>query len=329
MKLRGIDFGYVMNASGARNFFGQGYHYHRWWRRWGLDYRGSTLVAKTATLEARKGFMPLNDDLQPVEKRPACIKVNFRSAAVLNVVGLSNPGIKSLLERGVWQRCMTPFFISFAAVADTSSQRLDQWQKFTHLISTYVPLLNKKIAPPIGLEINPFCPNTGHDYASIEEILAVLDIVSCLHIPLVVKVNVLMDLASADKIQRHSACDAICVSNTVPFGALAHDINWQYLWGSKNHSPLKKFGGGGLSGAPIFWLVAEWIQRARQHGLYKPIIGCGGIICPKYGSIMFNSGANAIQLGSVGIVRPWRVKRIIQHVNDYAREMKKMKNVER
>lgn len=323
MKLRGIDFGYVMNASSARNFFGQGYPYHRWWRKWGLDYTGSTFVAKTTTLEKRDGFMPLRDDLQPVEKRPACIKVNFRSAAVLNAVGLSGPGLPCLLQQGSWQRRATPFFISFAAVADTSSERLDKWKKFARILQTYMPASNKKIAPPMGLEINPFCPNTGHDFASIEEILAVLDIMSCLQIPLVVKINVLMNVASADKIQQHPACDAICVSNTIPFGKLPLNINWKYLWGSNAQSPLSQFGGGGLSGAPLFWLVAEWIRLARQYGFYKPIIGCGGIICPQNARIMFNMGANAIQLGSVSIVRPWRVQRIIQHANAYAREMEK------
>jgi len=50
MILRGIEFGNVFNASGARGFFGEGYVYHRLWRPFGLSYDGSTFVAKTTTL---------------------------------------------------------------------------------------------------------------------------------------------------------------------------------------------------------------------------------------------------------------------------------------
>ena len=93
MILRGIDFGHVMNASGARNFFGQGYWFHPWLKSFGLDYTGSTFVAKTTPFAPRAGHMPLSGiSLQPVELMPKCIKVNMLRGAVLNAVSLSSPG---------------------------------------------------------------------------------------------------------------------------------------------------------------------------------------------------------------------------------------------
>ncbi len=324
MKLRGIDFGYVMNASGARNFFGQGYPYHRWWRHLGLDYAGSTFVAKTTTLNPRAGNMPLTDyTLQPIEVFPRCIKANMRKEAVLNAVSLSGPGADNLMKRNRWQERTDPFFISFAAVADTPQERLDQWKKFVELviIRGYGRPHQPMFAAPIGLEMNLFCPNTGvADKPLVEEILTTLDIASGLKIPLVAKINALMPVELALKIQEHPACDAICVSNTIPFGRLPGSIDWENLWGSKTISPLDRFGGGGLSGAPIFWLVVDWITSARKSGFYKPIVGCGGIIHISNALMMFKAGANAVQLGSVSIVRPWRVKNIIARTNAYARE---------
>lgn len=319
MILRGIDFGYVMNASGARNFFGEGYWFHKYGCRFGLNYTGSTFVAKTTTLDPRVGNMPLTTDLQPTELLPECIKINFLKAAVLNAVGLSGPGAKDLFERKIWQARTEPFFISFAAVADTASERIEQWKKFVTLARSYLPAFSA----PVGLEMNPFCPNTGiEENPSIEEILIMLDVASGLGIPLVVKINALMPIELVLRIQQHPACDAICVSNTIPFGRLPIQINWEYLWGNDVRSPLYKFGGGGLSGAPIFWLMVEWIQNARKSGLHKPIIGCGGIMCWRDARIMLNAGANAVQVGSVSITRPLRVQSIIRDANAYAVQRK-------
>ncbi|MDP3778667.1 MAG: hypothetical protein Q8R30_01295 [bacterium] len=322
MKLRGIDFGHVMNASGGRNFFGQGYPYHRFWQHLGLDYTGSTFVAKTTTLEPRAGNMPLTDyTLQPIERIPRCIKVNICKAAVLNAVSLSGPGADNLFKRKIWQARNESLFISFAAVADTPQKRIDQWKKFADLAWGYIRPHQLTFATRIGLEMNLFCPNTGvAEKPIVQEILTTLDIASNLQIPLVAKINALMPVELAVKIQEHPACDAICVSNTIPFGQMPSQIDWQNLWGSDAVSPLHRFGGGGLSGAPIFWLVVEWIQNVRKKGFYKPIVGCGGIMSWQNACVMLNAGANAVQLGSVSIVRPWRVKNIIASANAYAKE---------
>ena len=109
MILRGIDFGNVLNASGARNFFGEG-----WKQTHAVDFfggwRGSTFVAKTTTLnprmepEKKLGNMRLDPaTLQPVDWFPDCVWFNFRSGLTLNAVGLSGPGLEALLDWGLWQ----------------------------------------------------------------------------------------------------------------------------------------------------------------------------------------------------------------------------------
>ena len=316
MKLRGIDFGYVMNASGGRNFFGDGYWFHRGLLPFGLDYTATTFVAKTTTLSEREGNMEFDwTTLQPLEHFPKCIKVRFAKGAVLNAVGLSGPGAKNLLKRGLWQERRVPFFISFAAVKETVTERLKEWQEFVSLLRRHVSEFHARI----GLEMNFSCPNTGIEKPLVDEILAALDIAAVLGIPLVVKLNILVTPMSAMRIERHSACDAICQSNTIPWGELSDLINWQKIFGKKE-SPLKKYGGGGLSGPILFPLVANWISRARALGFRKPIIGCGGINSPRSAGLMFDAGASAIQIGSASITRPWYVGRIVRYANAYARK---------
>lgn len=311
MILRGIEFGPVLDSSGVRNFFGQGYPFHKKLRRFGLSFEGSTFVAKTTTFDRREGNMPLKNDYMPQEYTPRCIVVRFKEGVVLNAVGLSGPGAKILFEDGRWQNMTEPFFISFMSVAETSTQRTIELEKFVALFQSYI----SSFKAPVGLQINYSCPNVGlKTDALIDEVQDGLEIASSLHIPLMPKFNVCMPLDDAEKIAKHKSCDALCVSNTIPWGNYSYLINWSKLFGTKE-SPLKEFGGGGLSGKPLLPLVAFWVRVARQHGITKPINAGGGILSPCDVDALYHAGASSIFVGSVAILRPWRVKKIIQHAH--------------
>lgn len=316
MRLRGIDFGNVMNASGARNFFGQGYWFHPWLRPFGLSFDNSTFVAKTTPFDPRKGNMRTknNDGMTPKKLFPDCIVVDHLKQTVLNAVGLTSPGVKSLLACGSWQHIRHPFFISFAALSDSVEARLDEYKAFVTILKPQL----RYFRAPVGLEINFVCPNKEHvSILTVEEIWEVLNILSALHIPLVAKMNIFMSQEVGLGVQKHRACDAICMSNTIPWDELPHVID-RNAWFGTTISPLKKYGGGGFSGAPLFSLVNGWIHEARRSGFHKPIIGCGGILSAQDACGMFSAGADAIQIGSVGILRPQRVRSIIRHANAYA-----------
>src|SRR3989338_5663965 len=105
MVLRGIDFRHILGGSGTQGFFGEGYPFHKILKPLGLNFEGSTFVAKTTTLRSRKGNLPLKEDgITPAEFFPECIKVYFCKGIVLNAVGLSGPGAKFLFEDGRWQK---------------------------------------------------------------------------------------------------------------------------------------------------------------------------------------------------------------------------------
>ncbi|HTK04853.1 MAG TPA: hypothetical protein VL500_04675 [Candidatus Eisenbacteria bacterium] len=308
MRLRGIDFGPVLDASGVRGFFGEGYAHHGLWKPFGLRFKGSTFVAKTTTFAARAGNMPLGDDLRPKHVKPECVVVKFSRGVALNAVGLSGPGAKALFARGLWQRRVDPFFISFMSVAPTMPERLAEVASFVTEFALHLP----SFAAPVALQMNFSCPNVGVDHgAVVEEVSWSLRLASILGIPLVPKFNALLPMDAAVEISRLHHCDGLCVSNTLPWGALPDRIDWKGLFGSDT-SPLAKFGGGGLSGAPLLPLVADWVAAARATGICKPINAGGGILSARDALTLLDAGADSVFIGSAAILRPWRVAGIIR-----------------
>jgi dihydroorotate dehydrogenase len=104
------------------------------------------------------------------------------------------------------------------------------------------------------------------------------------------------------------------VSNSIPWGKFRGRIDWKGLFGSEV-SPLAGMGGGGLSGRPLLPIVMDWIRAARSSGLHKAIVGGGGILSSLDAAQMMSCGVDAIEIGSVSILRPWRVAGIIRHAN--------------
>jgi dihydroorotate dehydrogenase len=318
MRVGGIDFRPVENASGAQGFFGEGYPFHRYWKLAGLTFQNCGFVAKTTTMEERlspkegKGNMPLKKDgITPKEFRPKCIVVKFQKGVVLNSVGLSGPGAERLLQDGRWQKRTEPFWLSFMSVQRTASDRLLETWEFVGLMKRHVPDFAKKV----GLEINFSCPNVGLDSRHLlNEIGETLDVAGRLQIPLRVKLNALVPPSAAVEVARHNECDAITMGNTIPWGQLPDRIDWKGLFGT-DVSPLVRLGGGGLSGWPLLSIVCDWIREARDFGLAKPIVACGGIDSVEAVRRVFNAGASGVQLGCVGILRPWRKRGIIRCAN--------------
>lgn len=311
MDLRGIDFGKIWGASGVQGFFGEGYRFHTLFKPLGLDFGGITFVAKTTTLAPNLGNMPLRADFTPSELKPKCIVVRPIKGAVLNAVGLSGPGAEALLRRGFWQTRTQPFFLSFMSIGKTKAERLEELRRFVILLAGELHTFKAKI----GLQINFSCPNVGvHIDELRSEIEESLEIVSRLEISIILKLNVLFPVAAAVEISRNPHCDGICISNSIPWGALSDEIDWESIFGTKI-SPLAHLGGGGLSSADLLPLVANWVWLARQAGFSKHINAGGGIRNKDDVDFLFRMGASSVFVGSVVIVRPWRVRGIKNHVN--------------
>ena len=310
MILRGIRFPNVFSASGARGFFGEGYWYHNYLSRIGLDYKNCGFIAKTTTLLPSAGNMPLGSNFEPQELFPQSIRVKPFKGAVLNSVGLSGPGAQALLHTGRWQARTDPFLISFSPKSSTSEERILEVKRFVDILEKELPTFKGQV----GLELNLSCPNIGLAIDSLyRESRAYLRVLTWLGIPVILKVNALFPVGVALDLSEDMACDALSVSNSLPWRDIPDKIRVD-LFGT-TVSPLHHLGGGGLSGAQyLLDLTALWIREARFIGMVKPILGGGGVLDVSDAERLLDVGATSVELGSVSILRPWRVQSIIQYV---------------
>jgi len=272
-------------------------------------------VAKTTTLLPHQGNMPLGKDgITPAKWKPRCIKVYPIKGIILNADGLSGPGAEALIRRGQWQERTQPFFISFMSVGKTAEGRSAELAGFVSLLARHLP----EFLAPVGLQINFTCPNVDLDIDRlVQEVKAWLKIASALGIALMPKFSVLSPVEVVKEVSDDPNCDAICVSNTIHWDDLPKvGIDRKRLFRKRlfcsDVSPLAKFGGGGLSGKPLLHSVVEWVSRAREAGIKKPINAGGGIFSPKDLWILRAVGANSVFIGSVATLRPWRVQKIIE-----------------
>jgi len=312
MNIKNVNFSNCFLASGSLNFFGEGYWYDNWFKVFVPGFKvidRVTFVAKTTTLNYRAGNMPLKNNFQPRELKPKCIKVYPFKGVILNAVGLSGPGAQALLDTNRWQKISKPFFISFMAVGDTPEQRIEETRKFVDLLFDRL----KEFKANIGLQVNISCPNTKHSTADLaNEALTILSLVAKLKIPIDLKVNILIGKDVVKEIEASKLCDCLTLSNTIPYGTSG--INWENIFGGAR-SPLNHLGGGGLSGKVILPLVVKKIIDLRSGGVSLPIKGSGGILSVADVTQMKEAGANAIEIGSVLILRPWQAKAIINYAN--------------
>lgn len=329
MRLRDVRFRYALDQSGVRNFHGGGWPYHKYLKPMGLAFNECSFVAKTATLHPRRGkeySEPGNMELDPGGLMPKflfpdCIRVWPVKGLALNAVGLSGPGLASLLERRCWQDQDEPFMISVTSMGETWERRLFDLKCMVPMIRRYLPFRQ-----PFGVQLNISCPNVAHEPQKAKEVLrearASLSMLRILgdDVPLVLKINALMNVNLAAQICEDENCDALCNSNTIPW----HDIpkSEQLEMFGTTESPLAKYGGGGISGEYLLSKVEYWIHRAREAGITKPIIAGGGILHPRDVDRLAAAGASAVAVGSVAFLRPWRVQAIINRANELGAQQK-------
>jgi dihydroorotate dehydrogenase len=318
MKLHNIEFGPVHLAAGTGGFHCDGSEYwlHRTWFR--PDFTGATKTAKTVTLHPRDtttgANLPLDEQLRVTEWFPRCIAVNPILCCSVNAVGLANKGLRWHLDQGVWQEWAEPFFISLMAVGATRAERMKEWETMFALLAQY----QESFHAPFAIQENFSCPNTEHEtYTQHEldaEVSEVLYRGASLGVPQVPKFGVTqIDVVKGRMIGDHSHCAGIVLSNTIPWYDLplwVRLVSFGTPW-----SPLRWRGisqPGGYAGPFLRTLVIHKIHNLRAIGFTKPIIACGGITHPNHVNQMRDIGADAIEFGTVAMLRPWRVQPIIE-----------------
>lgn len=309
MELRGTDYGHIFGASGVEGFFGEGYWFHPLLKPIGLNFKGMTFVSKTMTAYPNAGDMPLKKNYMPEEFYPRCIWVAPLRGVAINAIGLSNPGAEALFSNGRWKKRTEPFMLSYMPIAQSFDERIKETERFVRIVRKHLP----DFLAPVALQLNISCSNVGLCTEEMnEEAFEHLNILNALDIPILPKLNQLATVGMAKELCEHAACDGLVIFNALPYEE-RHLVDLPV--GFPKTSPLKEFGGGAISGKPLFPLTREFVWTARSEGVKKPIMAGGGITCKKDVRHLNEAGASAVFIGTVAMTRSWRVKGIINCAN--------------
>lgn len=328
MKLKNINFGYVLGQSGIQGFFGEGdeYPHHKiltvLFGLFGFSFKGMTFVAKTTSLEPRiypeKSQTALVDGYKLKKWFPKSIWFSLGSIIqgyVLNAMGIPSPGTIFLISLNKWQKRTEPFQISFMPMEVTLQGKIAEVKQFCEWMLYHLP----PIKHAYGVQMNVSCPNTGHAQTeALEEWIALAKVFKILmpDTPLIFKLDLTISPQVVSQLQKH--CDAICMGNTLAFGKLPEQVQWKKLF--KKGSPLTRIFGesfqGGLSGMPLFPVLINWLQEMEHIDPTVVIIAGGGIMTKDDITTLSEfKCVKAVALGSVAIVRPWRLKGLIEYGN--------------
>lgn len=307
-------FGPVWDSAGVRGFYREGYWYHPFVP--GLSFAGSTFVTKTVTTYPHAGNTPLTSSHRPRHLFPRTVIRYPRKDMVLNAIGLSNPGAITFLTKRHWLSIKEPFFISYAPVLPDDHPQADR--EIAEFVAVMKQCLDHDLfaSKHVGLQLNLSCPNVREEtkqesYKLVKKTDAQLDQLAVLGIPIVTKLNLLVKPGLATDIAKHPACTGLCISNSIPFGEVLPEWWWKEHF--PNGSPLARrgFGNGGLSGAPLRDQVIGWLRQFRRYDADTYVNAGGGILEPNDVIRLLEQRADSIFVGSVAILRPWRVRKII------------------
>lgn len=316
---------YVHGQSGVNGFFGITklfeYLYQRIYQFIpGYDFSGSVFVAKTVTLNPRKGNTALWFGFKIKSFYPKSIWVSIKSfykGYMLNAVGLSNPGLEAILKEEFWQ-IRDDFFHISIQLEQTALGTEKEIESICKMLLQ--ELGNQKYA----LQLNESCPNKGtgellDKMKKIKELKNRLTLFRELlpnGIELWVKFNALVD--ELVLIELKDYCDGYIISNTIPFGEAKEFIDWKKLFpkGSPLPKRLKANFEGGLSGAPVFPVLIDCLKRISVTDPTVNIIAGGGILNKKQIDELAKFRiVQGIALGCVALLRPWRLKSLIEYGN--------------
>lgn len=318
MEIKGIPFN-VNAASGAMGFFGEGYWYHRIFKMC-IPYFKRTMdnlkfVSKSTTWKENSGNLPLDENYEPLECFPKCIKVYPLSGMILNAVGAGESRFDNLWKTKKFQGIEREAFgISFIPDGENFKEVLSRTQLFRDRIK--FAIIGNNFKSPVWIQVNQSCPNLkDFDMAPYytREILSVLYALRVDYdVVIDLKVNLLFSNQLIKELYRSNLFDILTVTNTIKFGTEVAGLNWYRIFWWRRDSPLAEFGGGGLSGKPLFNVLCHKIMRLRRDGFKAPIKASGGICSVKRVKKIKECGANAIEFATAILLRPWRIRGMVK-----------------
>lgn len=217
---------------------------------------------------------------------------------ILNSVGLQNPGAAAFLEKELpWLRTFDTKLI-----ANLCGSTVEDYVEVAKLLEDRVDMF----------ELNISCPNVkeggmafGTSPKMIEEITQKVKAVS--KVPLIVKLSPnVTDIAEMARAAEAGGADAVSLINTLL--GMKIDI--------KTRRPVLYNNMGGLSGPAVKPIAVRMVYQVRQ-AVKIPIIGMGGITTGEDAVEFLLAGANAVAVGTAGLVDPYAWIRVRNGIMEY------------
>ncbi len=237
----------------------------------------------------------LSDKPRLGNRSPRIAEVND---GILNSVGLQNPGAPHFLENELeWLRKFDTKLI-----ANLCGSAVEDYVEVAEMLGDKLDMF----------ELNISCPNVkeggmafGTSPKMVEEITSKVKAAS--KVPLIVKLSPnVTDITEIAKAAEAGGADALSLINTLL--GMKIDI--------KTRRPVLKNNTGGLSGPAVMPVAVRMVHQVR--GAVKlPIIGMGGITTGEDAIEFLLAGADAVAVGTAGIVDPYAWIKVRNGINDY------------
>ena len=256
------------------------------------------VTSKSCSLQARQGY-----------GTPAVLEWDN---AVLNAMGLCNPGVDAMLEE-LRFAIKEAGRLGVPVIASAFGTSFDDYACMCEKLASVKPAL---------IEIDISCPHgekgskPGKPFACVPADAGKVTEMAkkaCGRIPLCVKLSPnVSDIGEVALAVEDAGADAICAINTLK--AMMIDVDAR--------KPILANKVGGLSGPAIFPVALRAVYDIRQAGVKIPIIGTGGVTTGKDAVAMMMVGASAVGVGSALALRDKAFLRIAEEIEIFMRENK-------
>lgn len=263
----------------------------------GIQFEGFYDVGATLGAITCKGVSAV-----PWDGNPAPRLAELGGSAIMNSVGLQNPGVHGFVERyGTYLQGLRDK--GCAVICQVAGHSIQEYVDALRLFEELAPFAS-------GFELNISCPNIAKGGAAMgatpRDAAAVMEAVRPLtNRPIVVKMAP-HDVAAIGHALEDAGANALSLINTIP--GMAIDIRTRK---SRLARPT-----AGVSGPAIHAIAVRMVWECAQ-AVSIPICGIGGVATAADAAEMILAGATAVSVGTANLYDPLCAPRIIEGLREW------------
>lgn len=239
---------------------------------------------------------------EPWAGNPAPRLAELSGAAIMNSVGLQNPGVRAFVaEYGTYLQGLRDK--GCQVICQVAGHSIDEYRRAIDLYEELAPFAS-------GLEINISCPNIAAGGAAMGATPeAAAAVMAALRPrtgrPLIVKMAP-HDVAEIGRALEAEGADALSLINTIP--GMAIDVRTR-------RSRLAR-ATAGVSGPAIHAIAVRMVWECAQ-AVKIPICGIGGVASGEDAAEMILAGATAVSIGTANMYDPACAPRILAQLEEW------------